>query len=208
MDAAFPSSNWLGIPDLDVGLAADCVPLPVRAWGSTARTTEHAGTWHGYVDDVRFGRLLKDPTTLTETGCAAAVEPNVSVYDDTPLAVALAGVYRKRWCARVWQAAGVRVFADVNVPARLLERPEWAFGLPPGWPAYATRGYDRRAASLDDEYAAARAVWLAGDEPRPPLVFLVVGGGRAVAAWCAGRPGVFHSGYQATKLAHSRGATA
>jgi hypothetical protein len=189
MDALFPAANWLGVPDLDPDLQPDCVPLPVRAWGSVARTAPHRGTWHCYVDDARFAALVAHPDRLVPTGAPAACEPNVSCFDDTPLALALAGVYRKRWVARYWQACGVRVFVDLNVPARLAERPEAWFGVPPGWRAFSTRGYDRRADDLDREYALARAF-----DPRPLL--LVVGGGRRVADWCEARPGVVHAGYQ------------
>ena len=197
MDAIYPADNWLGIPALDPLRQADCVPLPVWAWGSRARTAAHAGTWHCYVEDARFARLLADPAQLAATGCTAAVEPNVSVYDDTPLALALAGLYRKRWVARYWQSLGVRVFVDVNVPERLLDRPEFRFGVPDGWSAFATRGYDRRVGHLDAEHAFALGVC-----PRP--LFLVVGGGRAVAAWCEGRPGVVHSGYASTRETYSQ----
>jgi hypothetical protein len=161
----------------------------VWAWGSTARGRPHAGTWHGFTDDARFTALLKDPAPLVETGCAAAVEMNASVYDDTPLVLALATLYRKRWAARYWQEHGVRVFVDVNLPERLLDREESRFGIPAGWPAFATRGYDRRFEALDREYQ-----WACSFGCRAPL-FLVVGGGRKTAEWCGRTPGAFHSGY-------------
>lgn len=196
MDAVFPAANWLGIPDLDADLSADCVPLPVLAWGSVARSRGHSGTWHCYVEDARFSALLPDPSRLVSTGATAACEPNISVYEDTPTALALASVYRKRWVARYWQTCGVRVFVDVNVPARLLDRPETWFGVPPGWAAFSTRGYDRRVEDLELEYATVRRL---ADRP----LFLVVGGGRLVAAWCAGRPGVVHSGYRGKREVYS-----
>lgn len=198
MDALFPSDNWLGIPSLDPTLQADCVPLPVLAWGSVARTSTHAGTWHAYVDDARFARLLREPDALVATGAAAAVEPNVSAYDDTPLALVLAGIYRKRWVARYWQSCGVRVFVDVNLPERVLDRDEWRAGVPDGWSAFATRGYDSRIGALESEYQAALTV------SRSPLL-LVVGGGRKVAEWCRGRAGVVHSGYASARRVYSGG---
>lgn len=198
MDAVYPGGNWLGIPDLDPDMQPDCVPLPVLAWGSVARGRAHSGTWHCYVDDARFSALLAHPDRLVSTGATAACEPNVSAYDDTPLALALAGIYRKRWVARYWQACGVRVFVDVNLPSRLLERPEAWYGVPPGWAAFSTRGYDRRLENLDAEYAVAKAFAV-----RP--LFLVVGGGRLVAGWCQQRPGVVHSGYQGTRGVYSHG---
>lgn len=174
------------------------MPLPVWAWGSVARDREHTGTWHFYVDDRRFAAVLDDPTRVLASGCVACCEPNVSAFDDTPLALVLAGVYRKRRAARVWQTAGVQVLVDVNLPARVLERDEWRLGVPDGWQAFSTRGYDRRLSALDGEYAAACRV--AG--VNLPL-FVVVGGGKLVAGWCRGRPGVVHSGYAAERNAHS-----
>jgi hypothetical protein len=158
---------------------------------------EHGGTWHFYVEDRRFQAILRDPSRIIDTGCAAACEPNVSAFDSTPLAEVLAGILRKRAAARAWQLAGVSVFVDVNLPARVLERDEWRLGVPDGWRAFSTRGYDRRLQSLDDEYAAAERV--AGGVP----LLLVVGGGKKVAEWCVGRPGVVHSGYQASRNAYS-----
>jgi len=198
IDALFSSDNYLGLPSLDLAGQADCVSLPVWAWGSVGRTREHSGTWHLYVDDARFTRLLREPDALVATGCAAAVEPNLSVYDDTPLALAFASLYRKRWVARYWQTCGVKVFVDLNLPARVLERDEWRLGLPSGWSAFATRGYDRRCESLDTEYAAALSV------SQAPLL-LVVGGGARVADWCRAHPGAMHSGYQATRNAYTAG---
>lgn len=197
MELAFPSSNVWGIPDLDPALQPDAVPLPVWAWGSVARDRDHGGTWHFYVDDKRFAMVLRDPSRVIDTGCAACCEPNVSAFDSTPLAEVLAGILRKRTAAAVWQRAGVGVFVDVNMPARVLDRNEWRLGVPDGWRAFSTRGYDRRPESLDDEYHAAERV--AGGLP----LLLVVGGGRKVAEWCRERPGVVHSGYQVSRNAYS-----
>jgi len=198
MDAVFPASNRLGIPDLDPAQQPDCLHLPVWAWGSVGRSRRHNGTWHCYVEDGRFARLVREPDALVATGCAAAVEPNISVFDDTPPALAHATIYRKRWVARYWQTCGVKVWVDLNLPARLLDGDEWAMGIPPGWRAFATRGYDRRVSDLDREYAAARSI-----AERP--LFLVVGGGRQVADWCGGRPGVLHSCYRADRRVYRDG---
>jgi len=198
MDALFASSNCLGIPDLLVDLQADCVPLPVWAWGSVARTATHRGTWHFYVDDKRFSRVLAAPDALVSTGCVAACEPNISVYDDTPPAVAYHSLYRKRWVARYWQSCGIRIFLDVNLPSWMLSRPETLYGIPEGWRAWATRGYERRLESLDEEYEFALNA-----SRTTEIVFLVIGGGRKVAQWCQRRRGVVHSGYRSTRRPYS-----
>lgn len=191
-----------GIPDLDPVYQVDGgVPLPVWAWGSVARDTHNRGMWHFYVDDKRFGAVLDDPSRVLASGPAACTEPNVSVYDDTPLAVVLHATYRKRVVSRAWQVAGVRVMVDVNLPARVLERDEWRLGVPDGWQAFSTRGYDRRIEALDTEYDAARRVATV-NQP----VFLVVGGGEKVRDWCRERTGVVHVGYAAKRNAYSIGA--
>ena len=179
-------------------MQADCVPLPVWAWGSKARTSQHGGTWHLYVDDARFSRLLREPGALADTGAVAAVEPNVSAYEDTPISVVLASLYRKRWAARVWQTCGIRTFVDLNLPARVLERDEWRCGIPASWRAFATRGYEGRIDAMELEYSAARSF---GGIP----LLLVVGGGRRVAEWCRTHPGAVHTGYAATRRPYSTG---
>jgi len=103
MDQAFPAANRLGIPDLDVTMGATSVPLPVWCWGQTGRRRPNLGTWHHYTDDYRFSSVEKRPCNLIDTGCAAAVEVNYSVFDDTPLAVAFWTIYKKRYIARLWQ---------------------------------------------------------------------------------------------------------
>jgi hypothetical protein len=197
VDLALPASNRLGIPDLDPAMAPAGVPLPVWCWGQTARTRPNPGTWHHYTSDYRFGALEKNPCALLATGCVAAVEVNYSVFDDTPLALAFATIYRKRYIARLWQLAGVAVFIDANLPERVLDAPESRYGIPDGYPAFATRGYERRMDALEAEYQWACSF----GAPKP--VFLVVGGGRKVAEWCQDTPGAFHSGYATTKRAYS-----
>ncbi len=193
----FPSANAFGIPDLDPDQQADSLVPPLRAWGSVGRTTRTEGTWHFYVDDQRFSKLLTTPNDLIATGCSAAVEPNISVYDDTPMALVLHSLYRKRFAARIWQTSGIMVWVDLNLPLRVLDSPYWSLGVPVGWRAYATRGYDKRITSLYDEYDT--ACQHAGGTP----VFLVIGGGRGTADWCSGRPGVIHSGYSRTREVYS-----
>lgn len=198
MDLALPATNRLGIPDLDPALAPQGVPLPVWCWGQTGRGRPNPGTWHHYTADYRFRAVEKDPGRIVTTGCEAAVELNYSVYDDTPLAVAFWTLYKKRYIARLWQQAGIKVFIDCNLPERVLDAPESRWGIPEGYPAFATRGYERRFEALAREYEWATSISL-----RTP-VFLVIGGGKQVAAWCQRTPGAFHSGYAGTKRVYSR----
>jgi hypothetical protein len=198
-DQAFPAANRLGIPDLDPAMGPTSVPLPVWCWGQTSRKRPNPGTWHHFTADYRFAAVERNPLALLSTGCAAAVELNYSVFDDTPLALAFATLYRKRYIARLWQQSNVLVFVDCNLPERVLDCEESRYGVPAGYPAFATRGYERRPEALAREYE-----WACSFGVKTP-VFLVVGGGRQTAAWCARTPGAFHSGYAATKRAYSAG---
>ena len=139
-DALFPSSNELGIPDLKLSMQADYVDLPVKPWGSIARTRKHRGTYHFYVDDYRFEGLWCRPEKILKTGCVTVVEPNFSTGPDQPRAVAIWQTYRKRWLARYWQEEGLRVFVDMNVHQSVEDLN--MMGIPPGWKAYATRTHE------------------------------------------------------------------
>ena len=197
-DVAFPATNRLGIPDLDLMISSGGIPLPVLCWGQTSRSKLNPGVWHHYTADYRFMAIEKEPLSLQRTGCQGAVELNYSIYDDTPLVKAFWTIYKKRYIARLWQNAGIQVFIDCNMPERVLDTEESRYGIPANYPAFATRGYDRRADSLAYEYQ-----WATSFGIKAP-VFLVVGGGRKISEWCQRTPGAYHSGYISTKRAYSR----
>ena len=50
---------------------------------------DRAGTYHFYTEDSRFATIWQKPDMLIAAGCVNAVEPNFSVYDQVPRAVAL-----------------------------------------------------------------------------------------------------------------------
>lgn len=192
-DWVYPSDNEYGIPSLRPQ-GRDGLDLPLTAWGSVGRSLHMPGTWHFYVDDYRFEAIFTAPDKVIATLPRGVVEANSSIFDQTPRAVALWLIYRKRWLARYWQEQGLRVWVDTNVPYRFQQ--DNLIGVPAGWVHYATRGYDRRVEALDVEYSSAAE--RCGGEP----MFAVVGGGRKVAEWCAGRP-VIHFPYTADKLCYS-----
>lgn len=190
-DALYPTDNEWEVPALDLRMQADAVDLPVTAWGQGgSRKRAMPGTYHFYTEDYRFQGLWTDPTPLVNSGCVAAVEPNFSAYKQTPLPVALWGVYRKRYLARYWQSQGVRVFVDLNVaePFRDLN----LLGVPRGWRAYATRGYVDRLDATVREYEA--ACERAGTDD---VLFWVYGGGETVRRLC-GERGWIHVDEQRT----------
>ncbi len=178
--AIFPSDNAFDIPVLLPQLQADYVDAPVAGWGSTARRVNMHGTWHFYTDDYRFVGLWADPTGVVNSGCVSVIEPNFSVYDNTPRAQALDAIYRKRYLARLWQSYGIRVFVDLNVSVRHYE--DNLLGVPSGWKAYATRGYAARLEHLTFEWELAVNVAKTSD-----ILFLVIGGGKTVQEECRNR---------------------
>lgn len=175
-----PTDNEWGVPSLCMNMQAT-VRSPVLPWGSLARGTLMSGTWVFFVDDYRFGAIWREPLHITRTGCTAAVEPNVTLYEQTPRAEVLWSTYRKRCVARRWQEAGVPVFVDLNVPHR--HRELCMLGVPRGWRAFATRGYSLRPSDIDHEHAFATQ-WSGGE----PLL-LVYGGGTNIESVCRSLPG-------------------
>lgn len=174
-DTIWPSDNDYGIPSLVLERQADAFDLPIETWGAKGRGRK-VGTYHFYTEDYRFEAIWRRPDQLLQAGCVNVVEPNFSVYDQAPVAVAVWQTYRKRWLARYWQSMGLRVFVDLNV-ARLHDAIN-LMGVPRGWRAYATRGYTERLQALDDELAIARKHAGTND-----VLFLVYGGGGKVQEW-------------------------
>ena len=178
-DTIWPTDNDYDIPALDEGRQADAFDQPIETWGAKGRGRP-AGVYHFYTEDYRFRAIWYEPDKLLGAGCVSVVEPNFSVYDNAPFAIAIWNTYKKRWLARYWQSRGVRVFVDLNVGRR------WdainLLGVPAGWKSYATRGYTDRLAALDAEYEIA-AKHAGSDDG---LLFMVYGGGGAVRDWCKG----------------------
>lgn len=181
-DALFASDNEWGVPVLDVRYQATSIVQPVTKWGTMARhNIRMDGTWHFYTDDYKFDALFKDPTPVVNSGCLNACEINVSTHPAAPRAMALYGIYMKRWLARYWQSKGVRVLVDMNV------EPEFndlnMLGVPKGWKAYVTRGYSQRPDDIDiilEQYRL--ACERAGTDE---ILFWLYGGGQRVKAVAA-----------------------
>jgi hypothetical protein len=183
-DAIWPSDNELGIPTLDLRMQATAFDLPCERWGRQARSSRMPGTYHFYTDDYKFDALWSDPMPVVLSGCVNAVEPNYSTNLQMPRAVAVWGIYRKRWLARYWQSQGVRCFVDLNVEPQFDDLN--ALGIPAGWTAFATRGYERHVDDTDRHYATACRI--AGDAT--PL-FLVFSTSAAVNEHCRERGYLF-----------------
>ena len=178
-DCLFPSNNEYGIPTLDLSMCAEYCDLPVIGWGTQRRTDKMPGTWHFYVDDYRFNALWQHPEKILMTGCVNLIEPNFSVYQQTPKALSIWQVYRKRWLSRYWQRNGIRVIVDLNVSH--LYQDINVMGVPEGWYSFATRGYTDRWKDTVREYQMAGEI--AGDNVGK-LMFLVYGGGQTIKKLC------------------------
>jgi len=182
-DIWWPSDNEWGIPSLDITAQADHVARPFTRWGSSSRKNAMPGTYHFYTDDYKFMALWDDPTPVPNSGCKAAVEPNISTGSQSPKAAALFSVYQKRWMSRFWQEYGVPVIVDLNVHPDF--RDINLLGVPRGWRSYATRGSD----GLDwIEGDCKAAEFLAGTTD---LTFVVYGGPKALAETCQQRGWLF-----------------
>jgi hypothetical protein len=183
-DAIWPTDNDWGVPVLDIRLQATALSAPVVIWGSVSRKTRMRGTWMFYTDDYRFTGLWEDPSNVVNSGCMNIFEPNFSCYSDMPLAVGLWAIYRKRWLSRFYQSYGIKVFADLNVAPEFYELN--MLGIPKGWLAYSTRGYNERLDYTDQEYDMA----LKRSEAAS-ILFVVYGGGRLVEEHCRDRAWVW-----------------
>lgn len=180
VDLIFASDNPYDIPMLDLALQAKALHAPLLGWGTIKRGKRiNRGSFHFYADDYRFKSLWDKPEALIATECNCIIEPNLSVFPQTPLAVAIELTYKKRWLSRFWQSHGIEVWVDLNVAYEHSHLN--LLGVPIGWKSYATHGYSERLEDLDYEYSLARE--RAGVEP----LFLVYGGGKAVADRCQER---------------------
>lgn len=177
-DLLFPSDNEYGIPVLERQPQQLGVQAPVIVWGSTSRSVKDAGTICMYTDDYRFEALWRHPERLLASGAGAVVEPNYSIFNDTPVAVAIWYTYRKRWLARFWQNAGLTVWVDLCVPPHFQHIN--LLGVPRGWSNYATAAWDARVDDLALELQVAKT-HAAGY----PFTMMVYGGGRKVTLECA-----------------------
>lgn len=180
-DASYPSDNDAEIPNLRMDMMADECTKPFCAWGEQKRTFNmcYQGVLHFYVDDYRFNSLYEHPEKILQMHPKNIVEPNFSLFADTPVAFGLQAIYKKRWIARAMQERGIKVFVDLNVNAKFYKLN--MLGVPMGWRAFCTRGYSDRLDNLEYEYTIAKS-WANGMEP----LFVIYGGGRS-CQWFAQR---------------------
>lgn len=178
-DIIFPTDNDLEIPTLRLDRQPEGCEIPFVCWGEQKRTFKMygKGTLHFYTDDYRFGNgIFEHPEKIQLHNPANIVEPNYSLYNETPIAFGLQQIYRKRFVARALQERGINVFVDLNVANKFYALN--MIGVPKGYRSFCTRGYEDRLEALEFEYNIAKA-W-AGQEP----LFVVYNGGEKVKQWC------------------------
>lgn len=135
------------------------------------------GTLHFYTDDYRWQSIYEHPEKILAHNPANIVEPNYSLFNETPVAFGPQFVYKKRCIARQMQERGIGVFVDLNVANKFYAIN--LFGVPKGYGSFCTRGYSDRLPALEYEYMLAERI---ADGNR--LTFVVYGGGETVKQWC------------------------
>lgn len=185
-DSLFPSDNVLEIPSLRLDMQATTCDIPFVCFGEQRRTYEMggSGTLHFYTDDYRFTSIYDHPEKILHHHPRNIVEPNYSLFNDTPVAFGLQAIYKKRTLARTMQEQGLRVFVDLNVANKF-----YAYnliGVPMGWASFCTRGYSDRLNALEFEYLMARRI-----SNGNPLTFVVYGGGSTIQDWCRDHKAVY-----------------
>ena len=183
-DALFPTNNQYGIPLLRLDRQADFVDAPVEGWGSLSRRDRMRGTWHFFVDDIKFSNLWSRPDMVINTKAVSAVEVNYTTNNQMPKAVGLYRIYQKRWLARYWQEEGLRIFVDLNVADEFDEMN--LLGVPEGWSSFATSASDSKLDLLGRQLRVAKGI--AGANY---LNFMVYGGGQKTIDFCAENDLVF-----------------
>lgn len=178
-DQLFPSDNILEVPTLREDMQAKAVQIPFVCFGEQRRTynMQGQGTLHFYTDDYRFRAIYEHPDRILQHNPANIVEPNFSLFNETPIAFGLQHIYKKRFLARACQEKGIRVFVDLNVAPKYYKVN--MLGVPRGWSSYCTRGYMDRINQTAFELEMARE-WADGT----PLLFVVYGGGKPVQEFC------------------------
>ncbi len=176
-DCLFASDNQFDIPVLKMSKENVYLHLPLKPYGADARTKTGVGTYHFYVDDYRFNAIWNDPTKIINSGVQAIVEPNCSLYETTPIGYGIFLIYKKRWIARMLQDFGIDVFVDLNVTEKFQKYN--IMGVPKGYNAFFTRGYDNRIKALEQELQIAKDI--SGlENPN----FCVYGGSKKIKDFC------------------------
>lgn len=198
IDCIYESGNDMEIPNLRIEKSAGKLELPFAPWGADSRLRKDVATYHFYVEDYRFEAIWKDPVKVLSSGVRAVVEPNLSLFDTTPVAFGLFQIYRKRWISRYFQECGINIYVDLNVAQKFYGYNR--LGVPDGWDAFATRGYADRLEYLKMEHNIAREI---SGKDIPNLI--VYGGGDKVREYCVANSLVYVEQFMQNKKGGNNG---
>jgi hypothetical protein len=78
--------------------------------------SRRAATIHFFLDDYKFDEVWNQPEKQTRklSQYVQLLSPDFSVYSDMPEPLQIYNTFRNRWCAAVWQAAGLIVIPTVT----------------------------------------------------------------------------------------------
>lgn len=186
-DCIFPSDNQMEIPSLLLDVQPRSVEIPFLCFGEQKRSKnmQGSGVLHFYTDDYRWQSIYEHPEKILKHNPGAIIEPNYSVFNETPVAFGLQSVYKKRWIARAMQERGIPVFVDLNVANKFYAIN--LFGIPKGYGSFCTRGYSDRLPALEYEYMLAERI-----ADGNLKFFVVYGGGAEVKQWCMEHPKAYY----------------
>lgn len=178
-DCLFPTDNDFEIPTLRLDVQPRACEIPFLCFGEQKRSKdmEGVGTLHFYTDDYRFNGIWEKPEKILFHNPANIVEPNFSLFNETPIAFGMQLIYKKRFLSRSMQEKGIGVFVDLNVANKFYALN--LLGVPLGYSSFCTRGYSDRIPSLEFEYNVAKRVANGNN-----FTFVVYGGGDVVKKWC------------------------
>lgn len=178
-DCLFPTDNDLEIPVLRLDMQPEFCEIPFVCYGEQKRTFDlnYSGTLHFYTDDYRFSTVYEHPEKILQYHPNNIVEPNFSLFNDTPIAFGMQAVYKKRHVARMMQQKGIRVFVDLNVASKFYQIN--LLGVPKGYSSFCTRGYSDRLEQLNFELDMAKFI-----AEGNPIMFVVYGGGKICRDFC------------------------
>lgn len=96
-DCLFPSDNDVEIPSLRLDMQAQVCDIPFLCFGEQKRTQNMngQGTVHFYTDDYRFNSVYEHPEKILQHNPRNIVEPNYSLFNETPIAYGLQGKCKK-----------------------------------------------------------------------------------------------------------------
>ena len=178
-DSLFPTDNMLEIPQLRLDMQPKSCAIPFVLFGEARRSFQMRGqgTLCFYTDDYRFNTVYEHPEKILYMQPKNIVEPNFSLYDETPIAFGMQQIYKKRWIGRAMQERGVRVFVDLCCSPKFYKLN--LMGVPAGYHSFCTRGYSHQVEHLAFELEMAKMI--AGDNE---LLFVCYGGGDPCKQFC------------------------